>query len=92
MGNYRLIGLLPIFGKLYDRIIFKKIFNNLHQNKFFTKCQSGFLPGDSCIVQLLSIVHETNSAFDCDKTIDVGGVFLNVFKSFWQGMAWGSSI
>ena len=49
---------------------------------FFTKCQSGFLPGDSCISQLLSIVHEINSSLDCDPTLDVSGVFLDISKAF----------
>ena len=82
MNNYRPISLLPIFGKIYERIIFKELFNHFHQNHLFTKCQPGFLPGDSCISQLLSIVHEINSSFDCDPTIDVSGVFLDISKAF----------
>ena len=46
------------------------------------RCQSGFLPGDSCISQLLSVVHEINSSFDCDPNIDVSGVFLDISKAF----------
>ena len=82
LKNYRSISLLPIFGKIYERIIFKELFNHFHQNQLFTKCQSGFLPGDSCISQLLSIVHEINSSFDCDPTIDGSGVFLDISKAF----------
>ena len=82
LKSYRPISLLPIFGKIYERIIFKELFNHFHQNQLFTKCQSGFLPGDSCISQLLSIVHEINSSFDCDPTIDVSGVFLDISKAF----------
>ena len=67
---------------MYEGIIFKELFNHSHQNQLFTKCQSGFLPGDSCISQLLSIVHEINSSFDCDPTIDVSGVFLDISKAF----------
>ena len=80
--NYRAINLLPIFGKIYQKIIFKELFNHFHQNRLSTKRQSGFLPGDSCISQLLSIVHEINSSFDCDPTIDVSGVFLDISKAF----------
>ena len=47
-----------------------------------TKCQSGFLPGDLCISQLLCIVHEINLSFDCDPTIDVSGIFLYISKAF----------
>ena len=78
--NYRPISLLPIFGKIYERIIFKELSNHFHQNQLFTKCQSGFLPGDSCISQLLSIVHEINSSFDCDPTIVVSRVFLDISR------------
>ena len=62
------------------REYYSKIY--FHKNKFFTECQSGFLPGDSCISQLLSIVQDINSSFDCDPTIDVRGVFLNISKAF----------
>ena len=82
LKNHRPISLLPIFGKLYERIIFKELFNHFHQNHLFTKCQSGFLPGDSCISQLLSVVYKINSSFDCDPTIDVSGVFLDISKAF----------
>ena len=47
--NYRPISPLPIFGKYFERIIFKVLFNYLHKNGPFNNCQTGFLPGDSCI-------------------------------------------
>ena len=56
--------------------------DHFHQNQLFRKCQSGLLPGDSCISQILSIVHDINSSFDCDPTIDVSGVFLDISKAF----------
>ena len=48
LKNCRSISLLPIFSKIYERIIFnKELFNHYHQNQLFTKCLSGFLSGDS---------------------------------------------
>ena len=82
LKNYRLISLLQIFGKIFERILFKDLFNCFHKNQLFTKCQSGFLPGDSWISQLLSTIHDINSSFDCDPTIDVSGVFLDISKAF----------
>ena len=58
------------------------MFNYFHKNELFAKCQSGFLPGDSCVSQLLSIVHDINSSSDCDPTQDVTGVFLDISKVF----------
>ena len=44
--NYRQISLL-IFGKIFERVTFKDLFNYFHKNELFTQCQSGFLPGNS---------------------------------------------
>ena len=80
--NYRPISLLPIFGKNFERVVFKDLFNYYHKNLLFTKCQSAFLPGDSCVSQLLSIVNDISSSFDCHPTQDVRGVFLDISKAF----------
>ena len=47
--NYRPLGLLPIFGKMFERVIYNSLFNYFQSNRLFTPSQSGFLPGDSCI-------------------------------------------
>ena len=80
--NYRLISLLPVFGKMFERVIYNSLFNYFHSNGLFTPYQSGFLPGDSCITQLLSIIHEIQTAFDENPTVDVRGVFLDMSKAF----------
>ena len=52
------------------------------QNKLFTDCQSGFIPGDSCVAQLLSITHEIYKSFDCIPPADTRGTFLDISKAF----------
>ena len=76
--SYRPISLLPIFGKMFERVFYSSLFNYFQSNKLFTPSQSGFLPGDSCIAQLLSRIHEIQSAFD----ENVRGVFLDISKAF----------
>ena len=80
--NYRPISLLPIFGKFFERVIFKDLFNYFHKNELFSKCQSVFLSGESCVTQILSVVQYSNSSFYCDAIQDVRGVFLDIFKAF----------
>ena len=82
LKKYRPISLLPIFGKIFERILFKDLFNYFHKNQFYTKCKSGLLPGDSCISQLLSIVQDINFSFDCDPTFDARDAFLDISKAF----------
>ena len=80
--NYRPISLLPIFGKIFERVIYNSLFNYFLSNKLFTPSQSGFLPGDSSIAQLLSIIHEIQTALDNNLTVHVRGVFLDISKAF----------
>ena len=47
------------------------------QNKLFTNCQSGFIPGDSCVPQLLLIMHET-----AIHQLIWGVAFLDIFEVF----------
>ena len=58
------------------------MFNHFVSNKLFTLAQSGFLPGDSCRAQLLSIIHEIKTSFDSNPPTDVSGVFLDISKTF----------
>ena len=44
--------------------------------------QSGFRPGDSCVHELISIVHEIYNAFDANPSLEVRGVFLDISKAF----------
>ena len=41
-----------------------------------------FIPGDSCISQLLSITHEIYESFDCHPPTDMRGTSLDISKAF----------
>ena len=66
--NYRPVSLLPIFGKIFERLIFNNIFKFLELHQLLSEKQSGFRPNDSCVYQLLSITHEIFSAFDTNPS------------------------
>ena len=68
-------SLLPIFGKMFERVIYNSLFSYFQSNRLSTPSQSGFLLGDSCIAQLLSIIQEIQTAFDENPTVDLRGVF-----------------
>ena len=79
VNNYRPISLLPIFGKIFEKIIFNKIYNFLLEGNLLNPNQSGFRSSDSCINQLLAITHEI---FDCNPSPEVRSVFLDISKAF----------
>ena len=80
--NYRPVSLLPICGKLMEKLMFNSIFNFIDTRNLLSVHQSGFRPGDSCVHQLISIVHEIYSAFDANPSLEVRGVFLDISKAF----------
>ena len=82
VNNYRPISLLPVFGKIFEKIIFNKIYNYLSTENLLNPNQSGFRPSDSCMNQLLAITHEIFEAFGCNPSLEVKSVFLDISKAF----------
>ena len=79
---YRPIFLLPIFGEILEKLIYDSLFSHLERENLLNPNQSGFRPGDSTINQLLSIIHTIHSAFDCNPTLEVRSIFLDISKAF----------
>ena len=80
LKNYCPISLLPICGKIFDKLIFNEMFTFFIENELISPNQSGFTPGDSCVNQLLDITHEIHKSFD--DGFEVRGVFLGISRAF----------
>ena len=79
-NNYRPISLLPCISKVFERILFNHIFAFLKFHKLIVKDQSGFIPGDSTINQLIAIC---NNLYKCiDDGDEMLAVFLDLTKAF----------
>ena len=76
LKNYRPVSLLPICGKILERLMFNEMFKFFIENELISSNQSGFKPGDSCVNQLVSITHEIYKSFD--EGHGVRGVFLDI--------------
>ena len=81
-GNYRPISLLPIFGKILEKLIYDSLYSHLVSSELLNPNQSGFRPGDSTVNQLISITHTIFKAFDCNPPLDVRSVYLDISKAF----------
>ena len=51
-------------------------------NKLLNLNQSGFVPGDSCIRQRISIIHEIYASCDANTSLELRCVFLDISKAF----------
>ena len=80
--NYRPISVLPLCGKIFEKLIYKSLYNHFEVNSILNTNQSGFRTGDSCINQLLSITHNIFHSFDSNPSLEVRGVFLDISKAF----------
>ena len=78
--NYRPVSLLPIYGKIFERLNYNIMYDFPTDNNLSSPNQSVFRSDDSCINQLLSINHEILHTFD--KGLEVRGIFLNISKVF----------
>ena len=56
-SNYRPISLLPIFGKVLEKLMYDSLYSHLVSCDLLNPNQSGFRPGDSTIDQLILITH-----------------------------------
>ena len=80
--NYRPISLLPICGKIFEKLVFDSLYPYLVSNNLITKNQSGFIPKDSCTNTLLFLINEIHEAFEDPKSLEVRAVFLDISKAF----------
>ena len=77
--NYMPISLLPICAKIFEKVLFKHLYNYLQTNNLMIKMQSGFSPGDSTTNQLIDFVNEIQRSFDNKSSLDVRSVFDKVW-------------
>ena len=84
VDNYRPVSLLPIFGKILEKLLFNSIMDFLEENNLLNSNQSGFRSNDSCESQLLSIVHDIYSSFDCYPSLEVRVDISKAFDRVWH--------
>ena len=82
VNNHRPLSLLPVFGKIFEKLIFNEIYSFLDREKLFYTNQSGFRPSDSCVKQLLIKTHKIFSSFDWILSLEVHSIFLDISKAF----------
>ena len=80
VSNYRPISLLSTVDKVLEKIVHKHLFNFIRDNNILTALQSGFVPGDSIVNQLVDIYNTFCHSLDQGK--EVRAVFCDISKAF----------
>ena len=62
--------------------MYNPVFLYLENNKLLTPYQSAFHPHNSCMYQLIAIIHNIYADFDHNPSLEVRGNFLEISKVF----------
>ena len=80
VSNYRPISILPFFSKLFERVIYDRLFSYIKQKNILYPFQHGFQPGHSTSMSLLDIQDKISMAMDNNEYSI--GIFLDLAKAF----------
>ena len=78
--SYRPISLLPSMSKIFEKIIFNRIYEHLTFNNLLTDKQSGYRPNHGTHTQLIYLIHCLHASLD--KNMDFSIVYLDISRYF----------
>ena len=78
--NYRPISLLPVFSKVLEKVVHKRLYSFLYKNKILYPSQYGFRRKHSTINAVTEFTYDTLQSFE-DKYFSLA-VFLDLSKAF----------
>ena len=80
VGNYRPVSLLPLPGKLLEKIIHKQISQFWDDNEFLTKDQGGFRKGFSTLATIADLKDDLFTQINASNT--TVAAFIDLRKAF----------
>jgi len=78
--NYRPISLLPVFSKIFEKIIYKRLYHHLTSNNILVKEQFGFKCNNSTAIAIYTLINKILSSLN--NKIIVSGLFCDLQKAF----------
>lgn len=79
-ASYRPISLLNVFGKIYEKLIYKRLKDYAEAKSLIPDEQFGFRTEHSCIQQVHRIVEHLSAGFQRGSM--TGALFFNIAKAF----------
>lgn len=79
-NNYRPISLLPVFSKIFEKLLLKQIIKFLDDNNILSPNQFGFKKGSSAVTAILKFVENVINSFEQKKIYSTH--FLDLSKAF----------
>ena len=79
-SNYRPVSMLPVCSKLIERLMYKRLIQNINEKKLLYEYQFGFQRGKSTHMALLVFLDKISEALDRGECVI--GMFLDFSKAF----------
>ena len=79
-SNYRPISVLPFFSKVFEKVVYKRLFNYFNKFDILFQNQYGFRKGHSTSLALHHLYDKISAAIDHKKF--TAGIFLDLAKAF----------
>ena len=80
INNYRPISILSVFSKIFEKLMYKRLFNFINKNNILFKHQFGFREGYGTSLALIYLIDKINQAINNGEFVI--GVFLDLTKAF----------
>ena len=80
ISNYRPVSVLPVVGKLLEKLVHHQLYVYLEKYSILNEAQSGFRPNHTTQDVLVSTIEDWRRALDVDKL--VGSIMLDLSKAF----------
>ncbi|KAA5570540.1 reverse transcriptase family protein, partial [Pseudomonas aeruginosa] len=81
-SSYRPISLLSTIGKIYERLLRKRLWDFVTANKILIDEQFGFRSKHSCVQQVHRLTEHILIGLNRRKQIPTGALFFDIAKAF----------
>jgi hypothetical protein len=79
-SNYRPISLLPVFSNIFEKVVYKRLFDHFNKNAILNEYQYGFRSEMSTENASHMLLNERLTAMNCKQML--GGIFCDLHKAF----------
>ena len=79
-SNYRPVSVLPVFSKLFERLMYNRLITFINDNKILYEYQFGFQKGKSTYMAMVMLIEKVTEALDRGECVI--GLFLDFSKAF----------